>query len=229
MKSIFSKLLFATLILILTGCSRPGADDFISIPTPSPTPTKTEEKTPVTRPNPVVTIEMENGEKIVVELFPDVAFNTVCNFISLVKKGFFNGLTFHRVIPNFIIQGGDPDGVGTGGPGYTIRGEFASNGITNNLNHVRGVISMARTADNYNSAGSQFFIVVKDAMNLDNGYAAFGFVRDGMDVVDKISLCEKDSSYKPVYPQVMKKVTVETFGYVYPEPEIIQQSPNIKQ
>jgi peptidyl-prolyl cis-trans isomerase B (cyclophilin B) len=167
--------------------------------------------------NPVVTITMENGKKIVVELYPKVAPNTVANFVSLVKKGFYNGLTFHRVIPGFMIQGGDPNGDGTGGPGYTIKGEFSANGVKNDLKHERGVISMARAQDP-NSAGSQFFIMVGDAPQLDGQYAAFGKVTEGMDVVDEIVNVKRDDRDKPLVAQKMKTVVVDTKGYDYPAP-----------
>lgn len=167
--------------------------------------------------NPVVKIEMENGNEIKVELYPDVAPNTVNNFISLVKKGFYDGVIFHRVIPGFVIQGGDPTGTGTGGPGYSIRGEFTGNGFENNLKHERGVISMARTMDP-DSAGSQFFIMVDKSPHLDGEYAAFGKVISGMEEVDRIVAVERDFRDKPLEDQRMKKVTVDTFGVDYPEP-----------
>ncbi|SKA88085.1 peptidyl-prolyl cis-trans isomerase B (cyclophilin B) [Caloramator quimbayensis] len=168
--------------------------------------------------NPIVTIQMENGNKIKIELYPDVAPNTVKNFISLINKGFYDGLIFHRVIPGFMIQGGDPDGNGTGGPGYTIKGEFSRNGFENNLKHDRGVISMARTMMP-NSAGSQFFIMVSPAPHLDGQYAAFGKVIEGMDEVDRIVNVERNHMDKPYEDQRMKKVTVETFGVEYGEVE----------
>lgn len=168
--------------------------------------------------NPIVTIEMEDGKIIKAELYPDKAPNTVNNFIDLVKSGFYDGIIFHRVINGFMIQGGDPAGVGTGGPGYTIKGEFALNGFKlNDLKHTRGVLSMAR-AMNPNSAGSQFFIMHHNAAHLDGQYAAFGKVIEGMDVVDGIANVRTDWSDKPKTPQVMKKVTVETFGVEYPKP-----------
>lgn len=168
--------------------------------------------------NPVVTIEMENGKKIVAELYPEKAPNTVNNFIDLVKSGFYNGVIFHRVIQGFMIQGGDPAGVGTGGPGYTIKGEFALNGFKqNDIKHVRGVLSMAR-AMNPNSAGSQFFIMHANAAHLDGQYAAFGKVTQGMEVVDEIASAATDWNDKPKKAQVMKKVTVETFGVEYAKP-----------
>lgn len=168
--------------------------------------------------NPIVTINMKGGDVIKLELYPEIAPNTVNNFISLVEKGYYNGVIFHRVIEGFMIQGGDPKGVGTGGPGYTIKGEFAKNGFKNNLKHARGVISMARTMMP-NSAGSQFFIMHKNSPHLDGQYAAFGKVVEGIEVVDKIASVETDYSDKPIVPQIMETVTVETFGVSYPEPE----------
>ncbi|MCP8970393.1 peptidylprolyl isomerase [Ectobacillus ponti] len=167
--------------------------------------------------NPVVTIEMENGKQIQAELYPDIAPNTVLNFISLIQKGFYNGLTFHRVIPGFMIQGGDPKGDGTGGPGHTIFGEFAENGFPNKLKHEAGVLSMARSNDP-NSAGSQFFIMVDKATHLDGKYAAFGKVTSGMDVVQDIVSVKRNSLDKPEVEQKMKQVTVETFGEKYDPP-----------
>ena len=168
--------------------------------------------------NPIVTIEMENGGVIKAELYPEVAPNSVNNFISLVKKGFYDGLIFHRVIPGFMIQGGCPNGTGMGGPGYSIKGEFAQNGVKNDLAHDRGVLSMARAMDP-DSAGSQFFIMVEKAPHLDGQYAAFGKVIEGMDVADQIVSAKRDWNDKPREPQRMKKVTVDTFGVDYPEPE----------
>ena len=168
--------------------------------------------------NPTITIEMENGGVIKAELYPEIAPNTVNNFVSLVKKGFYDGVVFHRVIPGFMIQGGDPQGTGLGGPGYSIKGEFAGNGFKNGLKHSRGVLSMARTMAP-NSAGSQFFIMHEDAPHLDGQYAAFGKVTEGMDVVDGIANTATDYNDKPKTAQVMKKVTVETFGVDYPEPQ----------
>ena len=170
--------------------------------------------------NPIVTIEMENGDLIKAELYPKVAPNSVNNFISLIKKGFYDGLIFHRVIPGFMIQGGCPQGTGTGGPGYSIKGEFAQNGFPNDLVHDRGVLSMARTRDP-DSAGSQFFIMVDKAPHLDGGYAAFGKVVEGMEAADAIVSAKRDWQDRPRQKQVMKKVTVETFGVDYPEPEKI--------
>ncbi len=170
--------------------------------------------------NPVVTFEMENGKTFQAELYPSVAPNTVNNFLSLVNKGFYDGVIFHRVIADFMIQGGDPLGKGTGGPGYHIRGEFSSNGVNNTLNHKRGVLSMAR-AQNPDSAGSQFFVMHADASYLDGQYAAFGKVIEGMDTVDEIAGTATDYGDRPVKTQKMKKVTAETFGITYPEPEKI--------
>ena len=167
--------------------------------------------------NPIVTIEMEDGGVMKAELYPETAPNTVNNFISLIKQGFYDGVIFHRVIPGFMIQGGDPKGVGVGGPGYCIRGEFSANGFQNNLAHSRGVLSMARTMAP-NSAGSQFFIMHEDSPHLDGQYAAFGKVIEGIEVVDKICSVRTDYNDKPRIPQVMKKVMVETFGVDYPEP-----------
>ena len=167
--------------------------------------------------NPIVTFEMEDGSVMKAELYPEIAPNTVNNFISLVKKGFYDGVIFHRVIPGFMIQGGDPKGVGVGGPGYCIRGEFTANGFKNPLLHERGVLSMARTSAP-NSAGSQFFIMHEDSPHLDGQYAAFGKLIEGIEVVDKICSVRTDYNDKPRIPQVMKKVTVETFGADYPEP-----------
>ena len=169
--------------------------------------------------NPIVTIEMENGGVMKVELYPQVAPNTVNNFISLVKKGFYDGLIFHRCIPGFMIQGGDPQGSGTGGPGYTIPGEFASNGFKNDLKHDRGVLSMARTMVP-DSAGSQFFLMVAPAPHLDGEYAAFGKVVEGMETADAIVMVPRNVyNDKPNQDQRMKKVTVDTFGVDYPEPK----------
>lgn len=168
--------------------------------------------------NPIVTIEMENGDVMKAELYPEVAPNTVNNFISLVNKGYYNGIIFHRVIRGFMIQGGDPEGTGVGGPGYSIKGEFTMNGFSNDLKHTPGVLSMARTMMP-DSAGSQFFIMHQTSPHLDGQYAAFGKVIEGLEIVDKIAQVATDYSDKPLEPQVMKKVTVDTFGEVYPEPE----------
>ena len=170
--------------------------------------------------NPVVTFTMENGDVMKAELYPDVAPNTVNNFVSLVKKGFYDGLIFHRIIAGFMIQGGDPDGTGMGGPGYSIKGEFNYNGFDNSLKPSRGVLSMAR-AQHPDSAGSQFFIMHANAPHLDGQYAAFGKLIEGEDVLDKIASVDTDYSDRPRKPQVMKTVTVETFGVGYDEPETL--------
>ncbi len=170
--------------------------------------------------NPIVTFTMENGDVMKAELYPDVAPNTVNNFISLVKKGFYDGLIFHRVIAGFMIQGGDPEGSGMGGPGYSIKGEFNYNGVENNLKHSRGVLSMAR-AQHPDSADSQFFIMHADAPHLDGQYAAFGKLVEGEDVLDSIASIDTDWSDRPRTPQVMKTVTVDTFGVDYAEPETL--------
>lgn len=169
-------------------------------------------------PNPVVTFTMADGGIFKAELYPDIAPNTVNNFISLVKKGYYDGLIFHRVIRGFMIQGGDPTGTGMGGPGYQIKGEFTRNGVKNDLKHTKGVLSMAR-AMNPNSAGSQFFVMHEDSPHLDGQYAAFGKVIEGQDVVDRIAETETDYSDRPLTEQVMKTVTVDTKGIDYPEPE----------
>ena len=168
--------------------------------------------------NPIVTIEMESGKEIKVELYPEIAPNTVRNFISLVKSGFYNGVIFHRVIPKFMIQGGDPEGTGMGGPGYYIKGEFSSNGFSNDLKHDRGVISMARS-QRRDSAGSQFFIMVEKSPHLDGQYASFGKVVEGMEEVDRIVAVKRDHSDRPNEEQKMKTVTVDTFGVDYEEVE----------
>ena len=168
--------------------------------------------------NPIVTIEMENGDVIKAELYPKTAPNTVANFISLIQKNFYDGLIFHRVIKGFMIQGGCPEGRGTGGPGYSIKGEFSQNGFQNDLKHTPGVLSMAR-AQHPDSAGSQFFIMHEKAPHLDGQYAAFGKVIEGMDVVNAIAETPTGYADRPVTPQRMKTVTVETFGVEYPEPE----------
>jgi peptidyl-prolyl cis-trans isomerase B (cyclophilin B) len=202
-------------VFILSGCGTQGDN---SQPEKKES-DKTENYAASVKEKPIVTITMENGEEIVIELDPAAAPNTVANFISLVEDGFYDGLIFHRVIPDFMIQGGDPNGNGTGGPGYSIDGEFSSNGFENNIKHVRGVISMARTSDP-NSAGSQFFIMVNDAPHLDGDYAAFGKVIKGMETVDKIVSVERDANDKPLEDQKMKTVKVDTKGFDYPKPEV---------
>lgn len=170
--------------------------------------------------NPIVTFEMENGDIMKAELYPEIAPNTVNNFISLVQNGFYDGLIFHRVIRGFMIQGGCPDGTGMGGPGYTIKGEFSQNGFSNDLRHTEGVLSMAR-AMHPDSAGSQFFIMHKNSPHLDGAYAAFGKITEGMDIVNKIAETATDYSDRPLEEQKMKKVTVDTMGVEYPAPERI--------
>lgn len=170
--------------------------------------------------NPIVTMELADGGIMKIELYPDKAPNTVNNFISLVNKGFYDGLIFHRVIPGFMIQGGDPDGTGMGGPGYSIKGEFRGNGIENDLKHTKGVISMARS-QHPDSAGSQFFIMVDSAPHLDGMYAAFGKVIEGIENADKVVSVKRNRMDRPNVDQVMKKVTVDTFGKTYPEPKTL--------
>lgn len=168
--------------------------------------------------NPIVTITMENGDVIKAELYPEIAPISVNNFISLIQKNFYDGIIFHRVISGFMIQGGDPEGTGMGGPGYSIKGEFAQNGVKNDLKHTEGVLSMARSM-HPNSAGSQFFIMHKTSPHLDGAYAAFGKVTEGMENVNKIAETRTDYSDRPLAPQRIKSMTVETFGVDYPEPE----------
>ena len=168
--------------------------------------------------NPIVTMELQNGDIIKIELYPEIAPNSVNNFISLVNKGFYDGLKFHRVIRGFMLQGGDPEGTGMGGPGYSIKGEFSYNHFNNDMKHTAGVLSMARS-QHPDSAGSQFFLMHKDSPHLDGSYAAFGKVTEGMDVVNKIAEMKTDHSDAPLEPQIMSKVTVDTFGVTYSEPE----------
>ena len=223
MKKLKLGLLFLSLILILAtiGC---GSQTPNNVSTPSAnnedTQIQSQAETPTYKNNPIVTITMESGEEIEVELYPNVAPNTVKSFISLVHKEFYNGLIFHRVIPGFMIQGGDPNGNGTGGPGYSIKGEFTNNSFVNNLKHERGVISMGRTPNDFDSAGSQFFIMVDTVPSLDKDYAAFGKVISGMETVDKIAYIPTDNKDKPLQNQVIKSVTVDTLGESYAEPEV---------
>ncbi|MDQ0227418.1 peptidylprolyl isomerase [Metabacillus niabensis] len=214
----FSKVSLALLVgfilFLVAGCGTSITED----KTTSSSTQKKEEQ--VIEKNPVATITMENNKIIKVELYPAIAPNTVNNFISLANSGFYNGLTFHRVVPDFMIQGGDPNGDGTGGPDYQIKGEFSSNGYENNLKHERGVISIARS-EAPDSAGSQFFIMVADAPHLDGEYAGFGKVIEGMDVVDEIVSVERDGE-KPLKEQKIKDIIVDTFGIVYPEPKKIE-------
>ena len=170
--------------------------------------------------NPIVTFEMENGDVFKAELYPEIAPNTVRNFISLINNNFYDGVIFHRVIKGFMIQGGDPEGIGIGGPGYAIKGEFAANGFENNLKHDRGVLSMARSMMP-DSAGSQFFVMHKDSPHLDGQYAAFGRVIEGIEIIDKIAEAKTNRQDKPKKDQKIEKVTVETFGIDYDEPEKI--------
>lgn len=211
MKKIYQMTLLTMLTVILAACGKETTDN-------AEQESAADYAAEITE-NPVVTITMENDEKIVVELEPKTAPNTVANFISLVEDGFYDGLIFHRVIPGFMIQGGDPDGTGMGGPDYAIKGEFTSNGFDNTLTHERGVISMARSQDP-DSAGSQFFIMTEQATYLDGDYAAFGKVIEGMDAVDQIVAAERGSNDKPLEDQKMKTVEVDTKGFDYPEPVV---------
>lgn len=211
MKKFYWMLFMASIMLVLTACGTETTDNTEQ--------GSAEDYTADITENPIVTITMENDEKIIIELEPKTAPNTVANFISLVEKGFYNGLIFHRVIPGFMIQGGDPDGTGTGGPDYSIKGEFSKNGFENTLIHERGVLSMARTSQP-DSAGSQFFIMVEPSSQLDGDYASFGKVIEGMEVVDKIVSVERDDSDKPIEDQIMKTVEVDTKGFDYPEPVV---------
>lgn len=197
----------ASLLIIVAGCNSGGTGDLPKF-----------EKTDAV---PIVTMMMENGGEVEIELYPNVAPNTVNNFIYLIQDGFYDGLIFHRIIPEFMIQGGDPEGTGLGGPGYSIVGEFANNGYENDLVHERGVLSMARTQD-VDSAGSQFFIMVDNAPHLDGEYAAFGKVVEGMDVVDEIVGAERNSHDQPLEKQVIESMTVELNGYEYEEPVKIE-------
>lgn len=229
MRSILSKntlflAIFAAMLFIIAGCGAQSDDGQAGEQPVEETGESTEEQTNeqagevTNEENPIVTITMENDEAIVLELYPDVAPNTVANFVSLVEEGFYDGLIFHRVIPGFMIQGGDPEGSGLGGPGYAIAGEFSSNGFENELKHERGVLSMARTMEP-DSAGSQFFIMVEDTPDLDGEYAAFGRVIEGMETVDAIAAAKRDAQDKPLEDQRIKTVTVDTKGIDYPEPE----------
>ena len=195
-------------VIFMTGCA--GRDGTVN-----------EVKEP--EKNPQVTVEMENGGTFTIELYPAKAPNTVYSFLSLADSGFYEGLIFHRVIAGTIIQGGDPEGTGRGGPGYTIKGEMPSNGYkSNDLKHVRGAVSMARRDGDYNSAGSQFFVMGKDYSGWDGDYTVFGMVIDGMDVVDGIMNTRTDGGDRPRREQKISKMTVETFGEIYPEPEVLR-------
>ncbi|WP_276353362.1 peptidylprolyl isomerase [Cohnella caldifontis] len=231
-------LMLAVTLLIAAGCGKrneagggsnaasPSNSPAASDAAPSPSASDDPGAAPHSDKNPVVTIEMDNGRTIKLELFPDIAPNTVNNFISLVKKGFYDGMIFHRVMPGFMIQGGDPEGTGMGGPGYAIKGEFTANGFQNDLKHKRGILSMARKSEPMDSAGSQFFIMVADYPSLDGQYAAFGNVIEGMDTVDEIVNQKIDPNdpqgTRPEKPMAIKKATVDTKGVDYPEPEKIQ-------
>lgn len=212
-KSLVVVFMLTLILTILSACgNEESTDDAENVGT------NTDYAAEVTE-NPIVTITMETDEKIIIELEPKIAPNTVANFISLVEDGFYDGLIFHRVIPGFMVQGGDPDGTGMGGPDYSIKGEFSSNGFENAMTHEPGVLSMARTNEP-DSAGSQFFIMVEQATHLDGDYAAFGKVIEGMDVVEKIVAVERDGGDKPLEDQVMKKVEVDTKGFDYPKPVV---------
>lgn len=207
-------LLMMTLLMVFAaGCGNKPADNNAAA--------ATEGVPSATASHPVVTIEMDNGGIIKAELYPEVAPNTVNNFISLIQKGFYDGTIFHRVIPGFMIQGGDPEGTGMGGPGYSIAGEFLANGFTNNLLHTEGVLSMAR-GQAMDTAGSQFFIMAATSPHLDGSYAAFGKVTEGLDVVQAIVNLPRNDSDRPDTPPVMTKVTVDTLGVTYPEPEKVE-------
>ena len=209
------KKIIALLLGLMMLCSLACAKEATSAPAAEKTETK--EETNVDKTHPIATITMKDGGVIELELYPEIAPESVKNFISLANSGFYDGLIFHRVIAGFMIQGGDPDGRGTGGPGYCIKGEFSANGVKNDLSHLRGVISMAR-AQPFDSAGSQFFICHADSQFLDGQYAAFGKVTSGLDVVDRIAKTTTDSRDKPYKDQVMESVKVETWGVDYGEP-----------
>ena len=211
---IFFSIVLIAVIFSITGCGSQGENNNVTNKSD-----ETSNYASSVTEKPIVTITMENDEKVLLELDPSVAPNTVANFVSLVEKGFYDGTIFHRVIPDFMIQGGDPEGKGTGGAEYTIKGEFSENGFDNNLQHDRGVISMARSND-ANSASSQFFIMVKESSHLNGQYAAFGKVIEGMEVVDTIVSVERDGGDKPLIDQRIKSVTVDTKGFDYPDPII---------
>jgi peptidyl-prolyl cis-trans isomerase B (cyclophilin B) len=224
---VISLITLTALLLLISGCGgKNKTNNDAAATATSNEPASTQEASPMngvdtTGDNPIVTIEMDSGKTIKVELYPKVAPNSVNNFISLVKKGFYDGTIFHRLIPGFMIQGGDPDGTGMGDPGYSIEGEFSQNGFKNDLKHTAGVLSMARS-QSPNSAGSQFFLMVADAPHLDGAYAAFGKVIEGMDVVNEIVKLPTGANDRPKTPPVMEKVTVDTRGVDSPEPEIIK-------
>jgi peptidyl-prolyl cis-trans isomerase B (cyclophilin B) len=230
-------LLTAAVLVVIAGCgggsktstntnntSGSNASNATATPTPEATKAPKPDKLLGSDKHPVVTVEMDNGKTFKVELYPEIAPNTVNNFVSLVQKGFYDGTIFHRIIPGFMIQGGDPEGTGMGGPGYAIKGEFTSNGFQNDLLHTRGVISMARSGDP-DSGGSQFFVMVADAVSLDGDYAAFGEVIEGMETVDEIVNQKTDPAGEgstPVKPMAIKKATVDTKGLTFAEPEKVK-------
>src|SRR5690625_463119 len=221
-KSVIFILSIFMLSVLLIGCQASSNDEKEEITNEDIESENEEVEVPEkTGKTPIVTLTMENGEDIVMELYPDKAPNTVNNFITLVNDGFYDGLIFHRAIPGFMIQGGDPEGTGMGGPGYEIKGEFQNNGFKNDLIHERGVVPMART-NHPDSAGSQFFIMTDEAKHLDNDYAAFGKVTEGMETVDEIVSVETDKQDKPKEDQVIESATVELEGYEVQEPEIIE-------
>lgn len=210
--------------LSLVGCAPKAAEQATetpTTPTPAPTPAPITPQDFSSPNNPVITMTMSDGAEVKIELYPAIAKNTVNNFISLTQKGFYDGLTFHRIISGFMIQGGDPDGTGTGGPAYGIKGEFKENGVENPLLHTRGVISMARSMEN-DSAGSQFFIMHADVPDLDGKYAAFGKVISGIETVDQIAAVKTGQMDAPIEKVVIKKMTVELNGYAFTEPEVIK-------
>jgi peptidyl-prolyl cis-trans isomerase B (cyclophilin B) len=220
MKRYFLYVLMALMTLVLVACNSDGnknEKDALNNESTSGEAVSNENYEENVTENPIVTITMESDEQIIIELMPKTAPNTVANFVTLVQEGFYDGTIFHRVIPGFMIQGGDPTGTGTGGPSYSIAGEFTSNGFENTLVHDRGVISMARS-QSPDSAGSQFFIMVETATHLDGNYAAFGKVIEGMEVVDRIVSVERNANDKPLQEQKMKSVVVDTKGFNYPKP-----------
>jgi peptidyl-prolyl cis-trans isomerase B (cyclophilin B) len=219
MKKYLSMVLLLATMIVLTACGTSDSDNQTAsvIPT-NEVETDLRYADDVTE-NPIATLIMENGDIMKIELMPKTAPNSVLNFIHLAKQGYYDGLIFHRVIPGFMIQGGDPTGTGSGGPGYTIDGEFTANGVENNLLHERGVISMARSNE-YNSAGSQFFIMVENYPSLDNLYAAFGKVIEGIEAADKIVATDRNSSDRPLEEQKIKQITIDTKGFDYPQPNV---------
>lgn len=223
MKGLLDKailILFFGLSILLIGCSTDAPKEESKI---KDEPVDQTEFIGENEESPIVTIEMEAGGIITMELYPQIAPNTVNNFISLINDGFYDGLIFHRVVPGFVVQGGDPEGTGMGGPGYTIKGEFEANGHENKLRHHRGVVSMARAQD-YDSAGSQFFIMESDSLQLDGEYAGFGQVIEGMDVIDEMTELSRDKNDKPLDPPVIKKMTVDLDSYKFEEPvKIIEE------